>query len=331
MVSGRNRAGSVSSASMKTPSAVILPSACRSAEHETAMATGSEAPCRGSRTTRTSWQKYLPPNWAPMPKSRVSSSTCSSSSVSRNPCAAIDPSRGRSSRYLADAYFAVLRANSALVPPMTMARWYGRTGGGAEAAQLLVEEREHPLGVQDRLGLLVEEGLVGAAAALGHEQELVGGLVPPRGVGVELDLGGQVGPGVLLLPGGQRRHLGVAQVEPRVGVVDALGDGPLVGAGRQHVLAPLAHDDGGAGVLAHRQHPAGRDVGVLEQVQGHELVVVAGLGVVDDAPQLGQVRRSQVVGDVVHRGLGQRPQRVRARPGGRSGRPGPRPSRRPRW
>ena len=32
-----------------------------------AIATGHEAPCRGSRTTRTSWQKYLPPNWAPMP------------------------------------------------------------------------------------------------------------------------------------------------------------------------------------------------------------------------------------------------------------------------
>ena len=26
------------------------------------IATGQEAPCRGRRTTRTSWQKYLPPN-----------------------------------------------------------------------------------------------------------------------------------------------------------------------------------------------------------------------------------------------------------------------------
>ena len=33
------------------------------------MATGHEAPWRGRRITRTSWQKYLPPNWAPMPKS----------------------------------------------------------------------------------------------------------------------------------------------------------------------------------------------------------------------------------------------------------------------
>ena len=68
VVSGRYFAGSVSSCSRKTPSAVILPSACRSAEQDTAIATGHEAPCRGSRTTRTSWQKYLPPNCAPIPK-----------------------------------------------------------------------------------------------------------------------------------------------------------------------------------------------------------------------------------------------------------------------
>ena len=33
------------------------------------------------------------------------------------------PDLGSVSRYFADAYFAVFRANSALVPPMTMARW----------------------------------------------------------------------------------------------------------------------------------------------------------------------------------------------------------------
>ena len=58
--SGMYCAGSVSSCSRNTPSAVILPRACRSAEHETASATGQEAPCRGSRITRTSWQKYFP-------------------------------------------------------------------------------------------------------------------------------------------------------------------------------------------------------------------------------------------------------------------------------
>jgi hypothetical protein len=111
---------------------VIFASAWRSAEQETAIATGQDAPCRGSRITRTSWQKYLPPNCAPMPKSRVSSRTSSSSSRSRKPCAVIEPSAGRLSRYLALASFAVFSAYSALVPPMTIARWYGGQADGAD-------------------------------------------------------------------------------------------------------------------------------------------------------------------------------------------------------
>src|SRR6266702_7103541 len=123
--SGRYCAGSVSSRSRKTPSLVILPSAWRSAEQETAMATGQDAPCLGSLITRTSWQKYLPPNCAPMPLRLVISSTACSSSVSRNPWAPIEPEVGSESRYLAEAYLAVFSVNSALVPPTTIARWYG--------------------------------------------------------------------------------------------------------------------------------------------------------------------------------------------------------------
>ena len=47
MVSGRKCAGSVSSCSRKTPSAVILPSAWRSAEQDTAMATGQRGAVAG--------------------------------------------------------------------------------------------------------------------------------------------------------------------------------------------------------------------------------------------------------------------------------------------
>ena len=88
------------------------------------------------------------------------------------------------------------------------------------------------------------------------------------------------------------------------------GDRLLVPAGRQHVLAPLAHDDRGAGVLAHGQHTRGGDVGVLEQVEGDEPVVVGGLGVVDDPTQLGEVGRAQVVRDVVHGLVREGPQRL---------------------
>ncbi len=203
-----------------------------------------------------------------------------------------------------------------------------RARGGAERADLLVEELQHPRRVQDRLGLLEEEGLVGRAAALGHEEELV--LRRPVVLGrVDLDLRGQVGAGVLLLPRGQRRQLGVAQVELGVGVVDPARDGlAVVGAG-EHALGLLAHHDRGAGVLAHRQHAAGGDVDVLEQVERDEPVVGRRLRVVDDPAQLGEVRRAQVVGDVVHRLGGQPLDRLRARPGGTCARP-PRTSTRPR-
>jgi hypothetical protein len=132
----------------------------------------------------------------------------------------------------------------------------------ADQAQLLVQELHHPLRVQQRLRLLVEVRLVGRAAALGHEEELVGVRLTARVLGVELDLGRQVGAGVALVPHGERRELGVAQVQPGVRLVHTLGDGLLVGAVGEHVPAALAHHDRRAGVLAHRQHAAGRDVRV---------------------------------------------------------------------
>ena len=72
----------------------MRPSACRSAEHETPIPTGHDAPCRGSRTTRTSWQKYFPPNCAPIPIVCVSSCTFFSNSTSRNALPIVEPSVG---------------------------------------------------------------------------------------------------------------------------------------------------------------------------------------------------------------------------------------------
>ncbi len=165
--------------------------------------------------------------------------------------------------------------------------------------ELLLQEPHHRVGVEDRLGLLEQEGLVGAAAALGDEHELVGVVA----VGVQLDLRGKVRAGVLLVPHRERRHLAVAQVEVAVGLPDAAGEVLLVAAVGEDVAPALAHDDRRAGVLAHRQDHPGGDVGVLEQVHRHEAVVAAGLGVVEDRAQLGEVRGAQVVGDVLD-GLG---------------------------
>ncbi len=180
-------------------------------------------------------------------------------------------------------------------------------GGGPEGADLLLQEPHHGGLVQDGLGLLVEERLVGAAAALRHEQELVGAAVR----GVELDLRRQVGAGVLLLPHGERSHLRVPQVQPGVRVVDAVGEGLLVLAPGEDLLTALAHHDRRAGVLAHREHARRGDVRVLQQVQRHELVVRGRLRVVDDAPQLGEVRGPQIVLDVVDRLFGELAQRLR--------------------
>ena len=78
----------------------------------------------------------------------------------------------------------------------------------------------------------------------------------------------------------------------------------------QHELALLGLDDRRAGVLAHRQHATGGDVGVLQQVEGDEPVVVACFRIVEDVAQLLQVRRAQEVGDVAHRRLGDERERL---------------------
>ena len=179
-----------------------------------------------------------------------------------------------------------------------------RTGRRAEGPDLGVDEGAQALGVEQRLGLLEEVGLVGRAAPLGHEEELVGVAVGR----VELDLRRQVVLRVLLDEHAPRRELGVAQVGRRVGVEDAAGERRLVTAAGQHVLPLLAHDDRRAGVLAHRQHPAGGDRRVLQQVEGDEVIVRRRLRVVEDPPQLGEVLGPQEVGDVPHRLAGQQGQ-----------------------
>ena len=79
----------------------------------------------------------------------------------------------------------------------------------------------------------------------------------------------------------------------------------LVLTGGPDVLTALAHDDRGAGVLAHRQDPAGGDVGVLQQIESDETIVGAGFGVIEDGGQLCQVIGAKQVRDVVERLVGQ--------------------------
>ena len=182
----------------------------------------------------------------------------------------------------------------------------GRARRGAERQHLLLQERQQAILGQHRRRRLEQKALVGGAAALGHEHELVGVIA----LGIDLALRRHVVGGVLLLVHRQRRHLRIAQVAAQIGVARAFRERGLVVAVGDDAKALLAHDDRGAGVLAHRQHAAGGDVGVLQEIEGDELVVVAGLLVVEDRAQLLQMAGPQIMIDVAERGLRQRPQRL---------------------
>ena len=76
----------------------------------------------------------------------------------------------------------------------------GRAGRRAESLHLGHEEGHEGAGIEYGLGLLVEVGLVGGAAALGHAEEAVFVAL----AGFDVDLGGQVALGVDLVVHVQR-------------------------------------------------------------------------------------------------------------------------------
>ena len=129
-------------------------------------------------------------------------------------------------------------------------------------------------------------------------------------LGVKLDLRRHVGARVLLLEHRDRRELRIAQIALEIRVARALGERRLVVALRPDQPALLAHDDRGAGVLAHRQHAAGGDIGVLEKIEGDELVVIRRFRVLDDGFERSQMRGAQQMIDVGESGFRQRAQRL---------------------
>ena len=100
----------------------------------------------------------------------------------------------------------------------------------------------------------------------------------------------------------------IPQVEISVRVEDSTTDVLLVLTGGPDVLTALAHDDRGAGVLAHRQDAPGGDVGVLQQIESDEAIVGAGFGVIEDGGELCQVIGAKEVRDVVERLVGEQSQ-----------------------
>ena len=182
----------------------------------------------------------------------------------------------------------------------------GRAGRCAEREDLLLQEREQAIFRQHRGRGLKQKTLIGGAAALGHEHELVGVIA----FGVDLALGRHIVGGVFFLIHRQRRHLRIAQITAQVGVARAFAQRGFVVTVGDDAKTLFAHDDRGAGVLAHRQHAAGGNVGVLKEVERDELVVIAGFRVVKDVAQLLQMARTQVMIDVAEGGLRQSSQRL---------------------
>ncbi len=171
----------------------------------------------------------------------------------------------------------------------------GRAGGRAERQDLLLQELDQTVVGQKGRRALEQEGLVGRSAALGHEQELVGVLA----FRIELDLRRHVVGGVLFLKHRQRRELRIAQVLLEIGIARAFAEGGFIGAVGPDPAALLAHDDGRAGVLAHGQDACGRNAGVLQKVEGDELVVFGCFRIVQDLLELFQVAGTQVVVDIL--------------------------------
>ncbi len=128
---------------------------------------------------------------------------------------------------------------------------------------------------------------------------------------MDLDLRRHVGARVPLLEHGERRELGIAQILFEIRVARARRERRLVVAFHEHGASFFGEDDRGAGVLAHRQHAPGGNIGVLDQIIGDEPVVLARLGIVEDRAQLPQMARAEQMVDVDERRLGELPQRVR--------------------
>ncbi len=150
-----------------------------------------------------------------------------------------------------------------------------RTCSRAECAHLVNKEGHQGLGIDCSLGFLVEVGLVGAAATLGYEKEVVFVAL----AGVDIDLCGQVAACVHLVVHVQRRVLAVAEIVGGVGKIHTLRNLFGIVAAGEHQLAFLGMADGCACVLAERQCALGGHFGIAQHGKGHIAVVVARFGV----------------------------------------------------
>ncbi len=167
----------------------------------------------------------------------------------------------------------------------------GRTCRRTQIGNVLADELRERLLVQKGFGLLIEEGLVGRAAALGNEQKLV---LHARMTAVDVDLRGQVCARIFLVGHGKGHYLRVAQIAILVGLVYAARDALGIVGTRVYVLALVTDADRRTGVLACGQLALGRDALVEQHGVGDEFVVVGGFGIFEDVGEFLQVRCAQI-------------------------------------
>ncbi len=154
----------------------------------------------------------------------------------------------------------------------------GRTGGRAEGLHLLDEERHECLPVEDSFGFLIKICLVGRAATLCHEQEVVFCAFG----GVDFNLCGEIAAGVHLVVHVERRVLRVAEIVLGVGLVDAFGNFLFVIAACPYLLAFVGGTYRCAGVLTEGEHALGGNLGIAEHGESHKLVVLRRFGVMEN-------------------------------------------------
>ena len=171
-----------------------------------------------------------------------------------------------------------------------------RTGCRTQALHLLHQEGDEGAGILDAgLRLLVEVGLVGRAAALGHAKEVV---LHTFG-SLDVYLGRQVALGVHLIVHVQGSVLAVAQIALRVRLVHTQRQRFLIAEARPHLLALLSVYDGRTRVLAEGKQPLAGYLGIAQEGESHVFVVLTCLGVVQDLGHLFVVGAAQHEADIV--------------------------------
>ena len=182
-----------------------------------------------------------------------------------------------------------------------------RTCCSAEADEFFKDPRKKCLLVEQRFGFLEEIALVGRAATLCHEEELVRITVDRA----DFDFCRKVVASVLLFIHRDGRHLAVAKIACLIRVEYAVSDCFFIVAACHHELALFALHDCGACVLTHGQHATCSNACVLQQVECNELVVRACFRVIQNVVQLLQVITAQKVCNVAHCGLSEKCDRLR--------------------